>query len=46
MTHAGHGSPQNSVAGAGPYYRTCLSILMLEVYYRYAFSPTARRPEP
>jgi hypothetical protein len=46
MTHAGHGSLQNSVAGAGPYYRTCLSILMLEVYYRYAFSPTARRPEP
>jgi hypothetical protein len=28
MTHAGHGSLQNSVAGAGPYYRqgNCIKL--------------------
>jgi hypothetical protein len=29
------GELQRKPDGAGPYYRTCLSILMLEVYYRY-----------
>ena len=38
MAVGSHGNLQIDEAGAGPYYRTCLSILMLEVYYRY--SPT------
>ena len=29
------GELQQKPDGAGPYYRTCLAILMLEVYYRY-----------
>ena len=29
------GELQRDPDGAGPYYRTCLCILMLEVYYRY-----------
>ena len=34
------GEMQRDPEGAGPYYRTCLCILMLEVYYRY--SPTLK----
>jgi hypothetical protein len=34
------GDLQRDPEGAGPYYRTCLCILMLEVYYRY--SPTMK----
>lgn len=30
----GHG-PQSAPGGAGPFYRTTLAVLMLEVYYRY-----------
>ena len=41
MTHAAHGGLQTDDAGAGPYYRTTLAILMLEVYYRYA-APNAK----
>jgi len=41
MVNASHDNLQKDEAGAGPYYRTCLSILMLEVYYRY--TPTALR---
>ena len=41
MTHAAHGALQNDDANAGPYYRTTLAILMLEVYYRYA-APNAK----
>lgn len=36
MVTAGHEELQKDEAGAGPYYRTTLAILMLEVYYRYA----------
>ncbi|MCE9612033.1 MAG: hypothetical protein K8R23_17690 [Chthoniobacter sp.] len=39
MANAGHGNLQKDEAKAGPYYRTCLCILMLEVYYRYT-APT------
>ncbi len=35
MAAAAHGALQNAEAGAGPFYRTTLCILMLEVYYRY-----------
>ncbi len=35
MAAAGVGGLQNKAEGAGPYYRTTLCILMLEVYYRY-----------
>jgi len=35
MVHPAHGNLQPDEAGAGPYYRTTLCILMLEVYYRY-----------
>jgi hypothetical protein len=41
MAHGGHGNLQTDAAGAGPYYRTTLAILMLEVYYRYA-APNAK----
>lgn len=41
MAVASHGNLQKDEVGAGPYYRTCLSVLMLEVYYRY--KPTALR---
>lgn len=41
MAHAAHGGLQTDEAGAGPYYRTTLAILMLEVYYRYA-APNAK----
>ena len=32
---AGVGDLQNKAAGAGPFYRTTLCVLMLEVFYRY-----------
>lgn len=35
MVHSAHGNLQRDEGGAGPYYRTTLCILMLEVYYRY-----------
>ena len=41
MPHDGHGKLQDDEVGAGPYYRTTLAILMLEVYYRYA-APNAK----
>jgi hypothetical protein len=41
MAHGGHGNLQTDAGGAGPYYRTTLAILMLEVYYRYA-APNAK----
>lgn len=34
-TQGGVGALQTSPGGAGPYYRTTLCILMLEVFYRY-----------
>ena len=36
MTDGSHGNLQKDEAGAGPYYRTTLCILMLESYYRYS----------
>ena len=36
MPAGGQGDLQKAPAGAGPFYRTTLCILMLEVYYRYS----------
>ncbi|MCE9610014.1 MAG: terpene cyclase/mutase family protein [Chthoniobacter sp.] len=35
MAAGSHENLQKDETSAGPYYRTCLSVLMLEVYYRY-----------